>query len=356
MTVPLPKPPARQRSWFPRNRARLGLDLFASVALILLEGQVLLWLAFAAGMQAWATRPGTPSTAATPTEDHRIDYLLYAALVAAAVAALRRARWTAGSQLAVACALAVMATSAQHDYDQQRQQQAAGRSASLTAQPADTAAAAITADLNGDLNGGFLSPGHTYGGPFTQGTVVDQVEAHAGVVLSMGSTPTASGLTQTTVAVMLDPAPPPDIPACYSYTFTITHGSAHDQPIPCPGTATTQLGQTLLAQNETRQAAAPDTYPVTAAGVRTLLRDHFGPAAATLPIATATTSATATTPVLVAAVRIHGICHFVRLGTSTTITTWVPLWQAPLDDQPACDTTQALAADTLYGTDPAQEG
>ena len=94
------------------------------------------------------------------------------------------------------------------------------------------AAAAITADLNGDLNSGFLSPGQTYGGPFTQGTVVDQVEAHGGVVLSMRSTTPTRGLTQTTFNVMLGVG---SAPACYTYSFTLAHDSTQHQPSPCPG-------------------------------------------------------------------------------------------------------------------------
>ncbi|RAG86846.1 hypothetical protein DN069_04780 [Streptacidiphilus pinicola] len=211
------------------------------------------------------------------------------------------------------------------------------------------AAAAITADLNGDLNSGFLSPGQTYGGPFTQGTVVDQVESHGGVVLSM------RGLTQSSLTVMLGVG---SAPTCSTYSFTLTHDSTQQQPSPCPGGTATQLARTLLAQPTTgrQQSAAPAAYPPTVAGVRTLLLAELGSQAATVPFATAATTAPTGTPVLVAAVRVHGICDFVRLGTSTTISSWVPLWPAPVDDQTSCTPAQALAAGNLYGSDPALEG
>ncbi|MFC1419099.1 DUF6234 family protein [Streptacidiphilus cavernicola] len=348
----LPEPPPRRRSWLPRDRAPLGADILTGFFLFLTEGVVFLWMAFAAGMEAWADHG--ISTAESHAEVRRMYDLLWAVLVAAALAALRRARWTAASQLLIAGAVAVMAASTQHGYDQEQQQVA-------SESPGVTASQAIADDLNGDLNAGFLSPGRTYGGPFTEGTVVDQVEVHGGVVLSMKSDgTTGGGLVQTTVSVMLG-AGSPGVPSCYRYSFTITHGSAQSQPMSCPSgsgaVATLELGRTLLEQSQGvgSEAVAPNAYPATRSGVQGLLRDRLGPQAASVSFDTATSSSGAGT-VLVAAARIHGVCDFVRLGTSTTITTWVPLWQAPLDDQSSCSTTQALAADALYGTDPAQEG
>ena len=224
-------------------------------------------------------------------------------------------------------------------------------------------AAALAAALSGDLNSGFLSPGHAYGGPFTEGTVVDQVEAQGGVLLAMGPT---TGTTGNTATVMLGvgPSDASSTPACFSYFFTLGPDSVRQQSTACPDAATVALGRALLAKNSRADAgrqpsAPPGAYPVTVAGIRSLLQDRFARLRnvwATAKPATATAKAPTGTPVLVAAVRVEGVCNFDRLGSSTTITSWVPLWQAPLDDQTSCDAAHALAADTLYGRDAAQEG
>ncbi|MEU2931091.1 hypothetical protein ABZ636_39810 [Streptomyces sp. NPDC007251] len=51
----------------------------------------------------------------------------------------------------------------------------------------DAQAAELAQDLRRDLTAGFYSLGHTYGGQFTEGTLVAQVEAHGGALLGAGT-------------------------------------------------------------------------------------------------------------------------------------------------------------------------
>lgn len=222
---------------------------------------------------------------------------------------------------------------------------------------------ALTADIDADLNSGFLSPGHAYGGPFTQGTLVGQVEAHGAVMLSMHSTDPADGLSVNTFDVLLGVTDADTTPQCYRFSFTVTNGSAVAGSVPCPGgtTATLRLARTLLPigappTGSNSGPVRPGAYPVTAAGVHALLRDEYGADAGKAPLATATTTGPDGTPVLTAAVRVHGVCTLVRLGTSQTVTSWVAAWQAPIADQSACAAPQAATAAPLYGTDAAAEG
>jgi hypothetical protein len=248
----------------------------------------------------------------------------------------------------------------------------AGAAPGVPQQPAPSAnspvqaADAVAAALSGDLNSGFLSPGQTYGGPFTEGTVVHQVEAQGGVLLSMGATPIAGGGNEDTATVMLGigPSAAAPTPACFRYTFGVGPGSVQRTSTACPDAAAVAHGRALLrtgpqVAHSGPAQVAPGDFPVTVAGVRTLLHDEFvqqRAALASAPLATATATTPSGDPVLVAAVRVAGVCTFVRLGSSATISSWVALWQAPLDDQSSCHAADALAADTLYGRDPAQEG
>ncbi|MEU1477926.1 hypothetical protein [Streptomyces sp. NPDC005760] len=104
----------------------------------------------------------------------------------------------------------------------------------------DAQAAAIAQDLRQDLDAGFHSGGGTYGGQFTEGTLVAQVEAHGGALLSVRS----AGLTHT-AEVMLGLVPPAgtatvDADAypvrCYRVAFARGASSVQRTTITCPAT------------------------------------------------------------------------------------------------------------------------
>ncbi|MFF3374942.1 hypothetical protein ACFYXF_18580 [Streptomyces sp. NPDC002680] len=120
----------------------------------------------------------------------------------------------------------------------------------------DAQAAGLAQDLRGDLNAGFYSPGRTYGGQFTGGTIVAQTEAHGGVVLSAGTERGRSGGKVHTAEVMLGLVPPgKDTVAanaypvrCYRYTFGFGAHSVERSGMTCPDTRTDGKPGSLVAQ------------------------------------------------------------------------------------------------------------
>ncbi|WP_328915225.1 MULTISPECIES: hypothetical protein [unclassified Streptomyces] len=91
----------------------------------------------------------------------------------------------------------------------------------------DAQAAELAQDLRRDLTVGFTSPGHTFGGQFTEGTLVDQAQAHGGVLLSAGPAQRQTGGAVHTATVMLGLVPPATETVsadaypvrCYRYTI-----------------------------------------------------------------------------------------------------------------------------------------
>lgn len=55
------------------------------------------------------------------------------------------------------------------------------------------------------------------------------------------------------------------------------------------------------------------------------------------------------------ALRINGVCHHLRMDSSSAASRLIPLWAVPADRQEACDVSEPMAA-TLYGIDPAKAG
>ncbi len=229
-----------------------------------------------------------------------------------------------------------------------------------SSQPPESAASQATAlenDLTSDLSSGFLSPGHAYGGQFTEGTVVQQTEDHGGVLLSLVPAKGSDGSVWNSAEVMLGLDSPAAAPAvsCYDYRFTFA-GTPEQQSTPCPDASVQAQARRLYTDRAepNTQAEPPDTYPVTAAGARALIAHAFAPERSRLvavPLSTAGRGG-----VLGVAVRVDGVCDYLWLGQSSTITSLVPVWQAPLAEQSDCDGAHALAADTLYGNDAAQGG
>ncbi|QMU69555.1 hypothetical protein [Streptacidiphilus sp. P02-A3a] len=220
---------------------------------------------------------------------------------------------------------------------------------------ANPAADALESDLAGDLNSGFYAPGDTYGGFFTEGTVVQQAEEHGGVLLSLTPATAADPWNSAQVMFGLDPGTGAASPACYDYRFTIS-GAPRRQGTPCPDAAVRSRARQLYARRAEpdQEPSSPDAFPVTTAGARALLARAF-PAAeraavARLPLSTATRSG-----VLGAAVRVDGVCDYLWLGRSST-SSLIQVWPASLAEQADCDGAHALAAGDLYGRDAAQEG
>jgi len=230
----------------------------------------------------------------------------------------------------------------------------------------DAQAAAIAQDLRQDLNVGFHSGGGTYGGQFTEGTLVAQVEAHGGALLSVRS----AGLTHT-AEVMLGLVPPSgtatvDADAypvrCYRIAFARGAYSVQRTTIACPatrpdgqpGSVAAQLGGLLARQPDT----ASDYRTISAAGY-----DHTPKGAAQFlhgkglvsPKDTVTdlVGTAAADGVYAAALRINGVCHYLRMSADGDL---IPLWTAPAAEQRTCGAQQAVTASDLYGSDPAKEG
>ncbi|MEU9173675.1 hypothetical protein AB0D34_38915 [Streptomyces sp. NPDC048420] len=229
----------------------------------------------------------------------------------------------------------------------------------------DAQAAAIAQDLRQDLNVGFHSGGGTYGGQFTEGTLVAQVEAHGGALLSVRS----AGPTHT-AEVMLGLVPPSgttvDADAypvrCYRIAFARGAYSVQRTTIACPatrpdgqpGSVAAQLGGLLARQPDT----ASDYRKVSAVGY-----DHTPKGATEFlkgkglvsarDTVTALSGKAAADDVYAAALRLNGVCHYLRMSSDADL---IPLWTAPAAEQRTCDAQQAVTASDLYGSDPAKEG
>ncbi|MHA6760203.1 hypothetical protein [Streptacidiphilus sp. PAMC 29251] len=221
----------------------------------------------------------------------------------------------------------------------------------------DGAADEISADLRQDLATGFYSPGDTFGGPFTEGTLVNQAEQRGGVLLSLSA---AGGQNQAELMLGLDqPGPGDQDVNCYRVSFGVGSWSVAWEHAACPADQGTVDRALSLYRGRVDTAATsqrPNDFPATPVGAEQLLRAQFAalPGAASAPeLQPATTSADG---VLAGAVRVDGICDYLRLAPSATISSLVEVWPAPLDDQADCAATQALAASGLYGSDPAAEG
>ncbi|WP_159041888.1 hypothetical protein [Streptomyces aureus] len=237
----------------------------------------------------------------------------------------------------------------------------------------DAQAAGIAEDLRGDLNAGFYSGGRPYGGQFTEGTLVAQVETHGGVLLSTDTERNQAAGKVHTAEVMLGLVPPgtETVAAdaypvrCYRYTFGIGTHSVKQSAMACPasrtdgkpGSLAAQMG-VLLARQPTgafayRQLATAG-YPHTPQGAVGFLKGRR------LVGAGDTVSAVSGTAggggVYVLALRINGSCHYLRMDPSPTASRLIPLWAAPADEQEACDVEQAVEAAALFGVDPATQG
>ncbi|MER6238568.1 hypothetical protein ABT185_21315 [Streptomyces clavifer] len=237
----------------------------------------------------------------------------------------------------------------------------------------DAQAAALAQDIRGDLTTGFASPGRTYGGQFTEGTIVAQVVAHGGALLRAGPEQGRSGGHVHTAEVMLGLLPPgtgtvdPDAypVRCYRYTFGFGAHSVKQSTMPCPasridgnpGSPAAQMG-VLLAHRPSGtyvyRKMATAGYAQTPQGVTDLLNDE-GLVAAGDNVRMASARAGGD-DVHVFALRIDDACHYLRMDSSPSAARLVPLWLAPADEQEACGVKQALAAATLYGIDPAKAG
>lgn len=237
----------------------------------------------------------------------------------------------------------------------------------------DAQAAGLAQDLRGDLNSGFYSPGHTYGGQFTEGTIVAQTEAHGGVVLSVGTETGRSGGNVHTAEVMLGLVPPSEDTVaadaypvrCYRYTFGFGAHSVERSGMTCPDTRTdgkpgslvAQLG-VLLDRQPTGAFAyrrlAADGYAHTAQGATDFLKEKrlVGTGDTVSKVAGETLGA----DVYVLALRVNGACHYLRMDSSSNASRLIPLWAAPVDEQETCTVKQAVAAAALYGIDPAKAG
>ncbi|MEU0024929.1 hypothetical protein [Streptomyces sp. NPDC006335] len=231
----------------------------------------------------------------------------------------------------------------------------------------DAQAAALAQDLRQDLNAGFHSAGGgTYGGPFTEGTLVAQTEEHGGALLSVRS----AGLTHT-AEVMLGLVPPGGTTAvdadaypvrCYRIAFARGSYSVQRTTIACPatrpdgqpGSLAAQLGGLLARQPDT----ASDHRTISAAGY-----DHTPKGAAQFLHGKGLVSAEDTVTEVAGheagddtyavALRVNGVCQYLRMSSEADL---VPLWTAPAAEQKTCTARQAVTASALYGTDPAKEG
>ncbi|MFF7139053.1 hypothetical protein ACFZBZ_42960 [Streptomyces sp. NPDC008196] len=230
----------------------------------------------------------------------------------------------------------------------------------------DAQAAAIVQDLRKDLNAGFYSAGGgTYGGPFTEGTLVARVEAHGGALLSVRS----AGLNHT-AEVMLGLEPPTgaavDADAypvrCYRISFARGTHSVRDTGITCPtgrtdgepGSLAAQLGGLLARQPDTAsdyRAMSVSGYDHTAAGATRFLHDKRLVAAK--DTVTDVSGEAAGDGVYAAALRVNGVCHYLRMSADADL---IPLWTVPAAEQKSCTARQAVTASELYGSDPAKEG
>jgi hypothetical protein len=160
-------------------------------------------------------------------------------------------------------------------------------------------------------------------------------------------------------------APSPAItrPSCYEIRFG-DYPPTVGQPsgIPCPvtrpdggpGSVPGWLAMLQAAQPRSRYSAPPDTYPLTAAGVREYLARNFILASEPAVVSTASGGG-----VLAAAFRYDSACFYVRMAPTSSASAVAAgaMWLAPADAQGSgCGGSSALAASALYGVDGAQEG
>ncbi len=237
----------------------------------------------------------------------------------------------------------------------------------------DAQAAELAQDLRHDLNVGFWSPGSTYGGQFTEGTLVSHAEAHGGVLLSAGTEQEKSGGTVHTAQVMLGLLPPGketvDADAypvrCYRYAFAFGAHSVRQSTMDCPtartdnktGSLVAQMGA-LLARQPTGTNAYRQTptagHPHSPAGAVDLLKDkRLVSAGDTVRVVAGKAVGSG---VYVLALRINAGCHYLRMDSASSASRLIPLWLAPADEQETCGADQAVAAAPLYGIDPAKAG
>ncbi|MGC4985916.1 hypothetical protein ACLQ18_35775 [Streptomyces sp. DT193] len=236
----------------------------------------------------------------------------------------------------------------------------------------DAQAAELADDLRGDLNAGFYSGGQTYGGQFTEGTLVARAEAHGGVLLSISRAKDRPDPNLHTATVMLGLVPPArgTVAAgaypvrCYRFTFGLGPHSVDRSAMTCPasrtdgepGSLTAQMGALLARQptgpNAYRQMTTRG-YAHTTQGALDFLRDKRLVAAK--DTVTAVSGRTENGDVYLLALRINGVCHHLRMDSSSAASGLIPLWAVPADRQKACDVREPVAA-TLYGIDPAKAG
>jgi hypothetical protein len=233
----------------------------------------------------------------------------------------------------------------------------------------DAQAAALAQDLRQDLTAGFYSAGGgTYGGQFTEGTLVAQTEEHGGALLSVRS----AGLSHT-AEVMLGLVPPTgttvDADAypvrCYRLTFARGAHSVRRTTFSCPATQADGRPGSLAAQMGGLLARQPATagsyrkmsaagYDHTADGATRFLTDKRLVSAK--DTVTDLSGREAGTGVYAVALRVNGVCHYLRMDSRSAAAGLIPLWTAPADEQRTCRAQQAVTASALYGSDPANEG
>ncbi|WP_327338013.1 hypothetical protein OG384_19185 [Streptomyces sp. NBC_01324] len=247
------------------------------------------------------------------------------------------------------------------------------RLASPDTSAVDAQAAELAENLRHDLNAGFWSPGSTYGGQFTEGTLVSHAEAHGGVLLSAGTEREKSGGNVHTAQVMLGLLPPGkntvDANAypvrCYRYTFAFGAHSVHQSTMDCPTTRTANQPGSLVAEMGALLARQPtgtnmyrqtptEGHPHTPAGAVDLLKDkRLVSAGDTVRVIAGKSAGNG---VYALALRINNGCHYLRMDAASSASRLIPLWLAPADEQEACAADRAVAAATLYGIDPAKAG
>ncbi|WP_405925121.1 hypothetical protein [Streptomyces sp. NBC_00035] len=238
----------------------------------------------------------------------------------------------------------------------------------------DGQAADVAEALRQDLNAGFYSGGGTYGGQFTEGTIVAQVEAHGGAVLSSGTAKGEPGsLSVHTATVMLGLVPPSKETVaadaypvrCYRYTFSLGSHSVEQSPMTCPatradgtpGSLAAQMGVLLSRQptgTNAYRAMTTSGYPHTPQGATDFLKDR-GMVGAGDTVSKVSGKAEGDDLYLVA-LRFNGACHYLRMDSSSSASRLIPLWAAPADEQEACAVQQAVSAAALYGIDPTKAG
>lgn len=237
----------------------------------------------------------------------------------------------------------------------------------------DAQAAEVAEALRGELTTGFYSGRGSYGGQFTEGTLVAQVQAHGGVLLSADSDRTRTPDKTHTAEVMLGLVPPSEgtVPAaaypvrCYRYTFGIGTYSVKQSAMTCPssrtdglpGSLAAQMGMLLTQQPTGTRPYRPrstEGYAHTPKGAVDFLKEER--VIATGDAVSALSGRTADDGAYVLSLRINNVCHYLRMDASPTATDLIPLWSAPADEQAACDIQQAMTATTLHGVDPAKQG